>query len=57
MKASNPLVMIKAYRELVNEMIKRNWSYPLHLGVTEAGCGLDGIVKSSVGIGALLLEE
>lgn len=56
MKASNPLVMIQAYRLLVAEMKKVNWDYPLHLGVTEAGLGEDGRVKSAVGIGALLLD-
>lgn len=56
MKASNPLVMIQAYRLLVHEMIKLGWNYPLHLGVTEAGEGEDGRVKSAVGIGALLLD-
>jgi (E)-4-hydroxy-3-methylbut-2-enyl-diphosphate synthase len=56
MKASNPLVMMQAYRLLVAEMIKLGWNYPLHLGVTEAGEGEDGRVKSSVGIGALLLD-
>ncbi|MEX1012160.1 MAG: (E)-4-hydroxy-3-methylbut-2-enyl-diphosphate synthase [Waddliaceae bacterium] len=56
MKASNPLVMIEAYRLLVSEMDKLNWDYPLHLGVTEAGSGEDGRVKSAVGIGSLLLD-
>lgn len=56
MKASNPLVMIAAYRLLVVEMEKRGWDYPLHLGVTEAGEGEDGRVKSAVGIGALLQD-
>lgn len=56
MKASNPLVMVQAYRLLVAEMIKLGWDYPLHLGVTEAGEGEDGRVKSAVGIGALLLD-
>lgn len=56
MKASNPLVMMQAYRLLVAEMIKLGWDYPLHLGVTEAGEGEDGRVKSAVGIGALLLD-
>ena len=55
MKASNPLVMIRAYRLLVAEMIKIGWNYPLHLGVTEAGNGEDGRIKSAVGIGTLLL--
>lgn len=56
MKSSNPKVMIQAYRLLVAEMIKLGWNYPLHLGVTEAGQGEDGRVKSAMGIGALLLE-
>jgi (E)-4-hydroxy-3-methylbut-2-enyl-diphosphate synthase len=56
MKSSNPLIMMDAYRGLVNEMEKLAWDYPLHLGVTEAGDGEDGRVKSSVGIGTLLLE-
>nr|MBA3901968.1 (E)-4-hydroxy-3-methylbut-2-enyl-diphosphate synthase [Bacteroidota bacterium] len=54
MKASNPKVMVQAYRLLVNQMIKEGMNYPLHLGVTEAGEGEDGRVKSAVGIGALL---
>jgi (E)-4-hydroxy-3-methylbut-2-enyl-diphosphate synthase len=54
MKASNPQVMVQAYRLLVAEMIKQNMSYPLHLGVTEAGDGEDGRIKSAVGIGTLL---
>jgi (E)-4-hydroxy-3-methylbut-2-enyl-diphosphate synthase len=56
MKASNPLVMIQAYRLLVAEMIHLGWDYPLHLGVTEAGEGEDGRVKSAMGIGTLLLD-
>lgn len=56
MKASNPLVMIQAYRLLVAEMMKLGWNYPLHLGVTEAGDGEDGRVKSAIGIGSLLLD-
>jgi (E)-4-hydroxy-3-methylbut-2-enyl-diphosphate synthase len=54
MKASNTLVMIHAYRLLVQRMFERGRFYPLHLGVTEAGDGEDGRVKSAVGIGALL---
>jgi len=54
MKASNPKVMVQAYRLLVNKMEEEGMSYPLHLGVTEAGDGEDGRIKSSVGIGALL---
>ena len=54
MKASNTIVMVQAYRLLVATMIKNNMKYPLHLGVTEAGEGEDGRIKSAVGIGALL---
>ena len=54
MKASNPKVMVQAYRLLVNKMIANNMNYPLHLGVTEAGEGEDGRIKSAVGIGTLL---
>ena len=53
-KASNTIVMVQAYRLLVAQMISTNCIYPLHLGVTEAGEGEDGRIKSSVGIGALL---
>jgi (E)-4-hydroxy-3-methylbut-2-enyl-diphosphate synthase len=56
MKASNPLVMIQAYRLLVAQMNELDWDYPLHLGVTEAGEGEDGRVKSAMGIGSLLLD-
>ncbi len=56
MKASNTKVMIEAYRLLVAEMDKLGWDYPLHLGVTEAGEGEDGRVKSAIGIGSLLLD-
>ncbi|MBI5273552.1 MAG: (E)-4-hydroxy-3-methylbut-2-enyl-diphosphate synthase [Chlamydiales bacterium] len=56
MKASNPLVMIHAYRLLVARQMQLGWNYPLHLGVTEAGEGEDGRVKSAVGIGSLLLD-
>jgi (E)-4-hydroxy-3-methylbut-2-enyl-diphosphate synthase len=54
MKASNTQVMVQAYRLLVNRMISENMNYPLHLGVTEAGDGEDGRIKSAVGIGTLL---
>jgi (E)-4-hydroxy-3-methylbut-2-enyl-diphosphate synthase len=54
MKASNTLVMVHAYRLLNATMIERGMNYPLHLGVTEAGDGEDGRIKSAVGIGALL---
>lgn len=56
MKASNTLVMIQAYRLLVAEMLQRGVCYPLHLGVTEAGDGEDGRIKSAVGIGSLLID-
>jgi (E)-4-hydroxy-3-methylbut-2-enyl-diphosphate synthase len=58
MKASNPKVMIAAYRLLVNRLIKAgpDWNYPVHLGVTEAGDGEDGRIKSSIGIGSLLAD-
>lgn len=54
MKSSNPQVMVKAYRLLVEKMVSENMNYPLHLGVTEAGDGEDGRIKSAVGIGTLL---
>jgi (E)-4-hydroxy-3-methylbut-2-enyl-diphosphate synthase len=54
MKASNTLVMVQAYRLLVYRMLQNGRCYPLHLGVTEAGDGEDGRIKSAVGIGALL---
>lgn len=54
MKASNTQVMVQAYRLLVAKMIGTNRNYPLHLGVTEAGDGEDGRIKSAVGIGTLL---
>ncbi|HEX2100305.1 MAG TPA: (E)-4-hydroxy-3-methylbut-2-enyl-diphosphate synthase, partial [Candidatus Synoicihabitans sp.] len=56
MKASNPKVMIQAYRLLVQRMAAENMHYPLHLGVTEAGDGEDGRIKSAIGIGSLLLD-
>ena len=56
MKASNTRIMVQAYRLLVAEMIKDGMDYPLHLGVTEAGEGEDGRIKSAVGIGALLAD-
>ena len=56
MKASNPKVMIQAYRLLVQRMAQENMHYPLHLGVTEAGDGEDGRIKSAIGIGSLLLD-
>ena len=56
MKASNPLVMVQAYRLLAHEMYKLGWDYPMHLGVTEAGEGEDGRMKSAIGIGSLLAD-
>ncbi len=56
MKSSNPLVMVHAYRLLVAKMKELGWNYPLHLGVTEAGAGEDGRIKSAIGIGSLLLD-
>ncbi len=55
-KASNTVVMVQSVRLLVEEMNKEDMHYPLHLGVTEAGEGEDGRIKSAVGIGALLTE-
>ncbi len=54
MKSSNPQVMVQAYRQLVEKMVAEGMNYPLHLGVTEAGDGDDGRIKSAVGIGTLL---
>lgn len=54
MKASNPGVMVRAYRLLSHTMLQHGMNYPLHLGVTEAGDGEDGRIKSAVGIGTLL---
>jgi (E)-4-hydroxy-3-methylbut-2-enyl-diphosphate synthase len=54
MKASNTQVMVQAYRLLLETMVKEGMNYPLHLGVTEAGDGEDGRIKSAVGIGTLL---
>ncbi|MBL7013430.1 MAG: (E)-4-hydroxy-3-methylbut-2-enyl-diphosphate synthase [Candidatus Marinimicrobia bacterium] len=54
MKASNTHVMIQAYRLLVSKMMENGMNYPLHLGVTEAGEGEDGRIKSALGIGTLL---
>lgn len=56
MKASNPVVMIQAYRLLAAEQYRRGWDYPMHLGVTEAGEGEDGRMKSAIGIGSLLMD-
>ncbi|WP_017259779.1 (E)-4-hydroxy-3-methylbut-2-enyl-diphosphate synthase [Pedobacter arcticus] len=54
MKSSNTQVMVQAYRLLVQTMVAEGMNYPLHLGVTEAGDGEDGRIKSAVGIGTLL---
>jgi len=56
LKASNTRVMVYAYRLLMNKMLARGWNYPLHLGVTEAGDGEDGRIKSAIGIGTLLAD-
>ena len=56
MKASNPKVMIEAYRLTVQKMKEAGMNYPLHLGVTEAGDGEDGRIKSAIGIGSLLSD-
>jgi (E)-4-hydroxy-3-methylbut-2-enyl-diphosphate synthase len=58
MKASNPKVMIEAYRLLVARLDQEgaDWNYPIHLGVTEAGDGEDGRIKSAIGIGSLLAD-
>ena len=55
-KASNTVVMVQTVRLLVQEVQKENMAFPIHLGVTEAGEGEDGRIKSAVGIGALLAE-
>ncbi len=54
MKSSNPQVMVQAYRLLISKMHSEGMNYPLHLGVTEAGEGEDGRIKSAAGIGTLL---
>lgn len=56
MKSSNPLVMIESNRLLVNKMDSEDMDYPIHLGVTEAGNAEEGRIKSTIGIGTLLLE-
>ncbi|MFI3331052.1 MAG: (E)-4-hydroxy-3-methylbut-2-enyl-diphosphate synthase [Rikenellaceae bacterium] len=56
MKSSNVRVMVQAYRMLVSAMNKENMTFPLHLGVTEAGDGSDARIKSAAGLGALLSE-
>src|SRR3954447_7453076 len=58
MKSSNPKVMIECYRLLVARLneLGSDWNYPVHLGVTEAGEGEDGRIKSAIGIGSLLMD-
>src|SRR4029434_7608884 len=58
MKSSNPKVMIECYRLLVARLdeLGPDWNYPIHLGVTEAGEGEDGRIKSAIGIGSLLCD-
>ena len=58
MKSSNPKVMIECYRLLTARLMQEgpDWNYPLHLGVTEAGEGEDGRIKSAIGIGSLLCD-
>jgi (E)-4-hydroxy-3-methylbut-2-enyl-diphosphate synthase len=58
MKASNPKIMIECYRLLVARLneLGQDWNYPIHLGVTEAGEGEDGRIKSAIGIGSLLCD-
>ena len=58
MKSSNPKVMIECYRLLVSRLdeLGSDWNYPIHLGVTEAGEGEDGRIKSAIGIGSLLMD-
>ena len=57
MKSSNPIVMVQAYRLLINKMMQENMNYPLHLGVTEAGEGMEGRIKSSIGFEKTLYEN
>lgn len=56
MKSSNIKIMVHAYRMLVDRLIKEDLNYPIHLGVTEAGNGMEGRIKSAIGIGTLLQE-
>ncbi len=56
LKSSNTRVMVFAYRLLTAKMLQENFNYPIHLGVTEAGDGEDGRIKSAIGIGALLAD-
>ena len=54
LKASNPLIMIDAYRQMAEALLKRKITYPMHIGVTEAGAGDDGRIRSALGICSLL---
>src|SRR5258705_731499 len=56
MKSSNPKVMIQAYRLLASRLADEGMDYPFHLGVTEAGAGEDGRIRSAIGIGSLLAD-
>lgn len=56
LKASNTRIMVQAYRLLVQTMLNEGYNYPLHLGVTEAGDGIDGRIRSAVGIATLLAD-
>ncbi len=56
LKSSNPRVMVESYRLCAQQMIEEDMAYPLHLGVTEAGEGVDGRIRSAVGIGTLLAD-
>jgi len=56
MKSSNPRVMVQSVRLLVQRMMEEDMDYPLHLGVTEAGVGTEGVIRSAVGLAPLLLE-
>ena len=56
MKSSNPVVVVEAYRLLINRMNAEGMNYPLHLGITEAGSFVPGSIKSSIGLGNLLLD-
>ncbi|MEJ5264959.1 MAG: (E)-4-hydroxy-3-methylbut-2-enyl-diphosphate synthase [Bacteroidales bacterium] len=56
LKASNTRIMVQAYRLLVKTMLNEGYNYPLHLGVTEAGDGIDGRIRSAVGIATLLAD-
>jgi len=56
MKASNPLIMVYSNRLLISKMLENNIVYPIHVGVTEAGYGDEGRIKSAIGIGCLLID-